>query len=661
MIKTTTLTINNMRKIILFWSLIIISAPLFPEVLTVTNTNDSGLGSLRRIIEISNDGDSIIFDKFLAGKTIELQSTIEIENSISIEGKNAQEITLIGKDKITLFLIKKSGAKLYNLSFSNGKEVISFSGKELSFYISKCTFKNNNKVLYPRSSVFSLTILDCTFKDNQEEVLYSSTPGNASERYSNSIVNISNCIFENNEKEVIYSETYGSAYYSLVVDKSTFRDNKESCILLSSSSNSNISSLKVTDCIFENNRAKQGAAICIPDRGTYSVQPLIIISNSIFENNNSMSENGGAIYVSSSTPFLSAPSLNITNSIFTNNQSKKNGGAFFCNRYIATIRESVFDNNKSVNNGGAIDSDRLTILNCKLENNNAKNNGGAINSIGNNSTSYSISVRNCTFSNNSANKSGGAMYIKDGYIVNNTFNNNQSIMDGGALFSSTSTLPSLVQNCSFGYNSGLNGGAIYGLSDIVGNVFSNNKILPDDILNDVKNGISKGYNIYTSNQNTVFSESTDFRYTGSEPLLIPIGDYGGNTPTMPINTTISDWESIIRRLPIDEDSRETDQRGYSLSSTKLRCAGSVEIQEGEHFTGINKTISNPISIYPNPTSDIVYFTLTESKIIRLYDSLGKLLIEKNYNSGDNSLDLRGYSKGVYFLSIGQNTSKILRK
>jgi len=125
-----------MKKIICF---IIVSMFLTwnvsADILTVTNTADSGTGSLRRIIEIANNGDSIIFDKSLAGDTIELQSDIPNFNSISISGKNAS---------VVIYGAKISGGKIIdNLTFDNSGIQSPDDYSLIPMLISDCTFKNS--------------------------------------------------------------------------------------------------------------------------------------------------------------------------------------------------------------------------------------------------------------------------------------------------------------------------------------------------------------------------------------------------------------------------------------------------------------------------------------------------------------------------------------
>jgi Tol biopolymer transport system component len=72
--------------------------------LVVTNANDSGAGSLRAELGLAADGDTITFDPALAGKTIDLNSTLTIADGVTLDGTGAN-ITISGQGEVTDFKV----------------------------------------------------------------------------------------------------------------------------------------------------------------------------------------------------------------------------------------------------------------------------------------------------------------------------------------------------------------------------------------------------------------------------------------------------------------------------------------------------------------------------------------------------------------------------
>ena len=97
-------------------------------MITVTNTNDNGLGSLRNAIETAQPGDIIQFDASLAGQTITLTSgQLEIDKSLTIDGQNAPDLIISGNQTNRVFDIQidanfqSPAVSLKNLIIADGK------------------------------------------------------------------------------------------------------------------------------------------------------------------------------------------------------------------------------------------------------------------------------------------------------------------------------------------------------------------------------------------------------------------------------------------------------------------------------------------------------------------------------------------------------------
>lgn len=94
-------------------------------VITVTNTNDSGLGSLRQALVDSQDGDTIDFDPALKGQTISLTSAeLVINKSITISGLGPNLLAVSRAQNAPAFrvfdLIPGRSVTIQGLTISNG-------------------------------------------------------------------------------------------------------------------------------------------------------------------------------------------------------------------------------------------------------------------------------------------------------------------------------------------------------------------------------------------------------------------------------------------------------------------------------------------------------------------------------------------------------------
>ncbi|MEL6534414.1 MAG: choice-of-anchor Q domain-containing protein [Bacteroidota bacterium] len=152
----------------------------------VTNTNDSGPGSLRGEIGQASNGDVITFAPALAGQTIVLQAPIQTAKNLTIEGPHnaadpmdaSQRITLQGSG--THRLMKTSGVmNLRHLNFTQGFHEESGGAlfNEGIMHVEFCDFVANRVVatatpegfggaVYTHGSNQWLDLTSCRFRDN---------------------------------------------------------------------------------------------------------------------------------------------------------------------------------------------------------------------------------------------------------------------------------------------------------------------------------------------------------------------------------------------------------------------------------------------------------------------------------------------------------------
>lgn len=88
--------------------------------ITVTNTNDSGAGSLRQAVIDVNAGGTIMFDSDIDGNTITLNSEIAIDKNITIQGNGDENTIISGNDETQIFVITDADVTIEDLTLTEG-------------------------------------------------------------------------------------------------------------------------------------------------------------------------------------------------------------------------------------------------------------------------------------------------------------------------------------------------------------------------------------------------------------------------------------------------------------------------------------------------------------------------------------------------------------
>jgi uncharacterized delta-60 repeat protein len=268
-----------------------------PTIITVTNTNDSGPGSLRQALADANDNATI---DFAVTGTIGLTSgELLVDQSITISGPGAENLTIDGNAKSRVFHIAPSETvTISGLTITNGYTT-GFGGG----------FHNDHA---------ALTLNSCTIT------------GNAS---------------SSNKGGGIYNDAEypdSALYATLEVNNSSITDNSGGGIY-NSAEGGGVATLDITDSILSNNSSgnaiySHGFSCQFCGHGTATVQ----ITNSSIKDNP-----GGAIYSDTGQP---GTTVSITNSTVSGNA----GAAVYNSALSATV---ISNSTISRNSGGGIYSD----------------------------------------------------------------------------------------------------------------------------------------------------------------------------------------------------------------------------------------------------------------------------------------------------------------
>ena len=78
-----------------------VAIPAHAATITVTNTNDSGLGSLRQALHDANDGDTITFA--VTGTIALTSGGLPVNKSLTISGPGKDQLSIDGNQALLVF------------------------------------------------------------------------------------------------------------------------------------------------------------------------------------------------------------------------------------------------------------------------------------------------------------------------------------------------------------------------------------------------------------------------------------------------------------------------------------------------------------------------------------------------------------------------------
>ncbi|MEO1634769.1 MAG: CHAT domain-containing protein [Cyanobacteria bacterium J06631_9] len=347
--------------------------------------------------------------------------------------------------------------------------------------------------------------------------------------------------------------------------------------------------------LFDNTATLSGGAI---STGRGILGSLFSIENSTFTDNTALNNHGGAL------SNLRAP-VSISDSLFLRNRTQGPnllGGAIFTNGDL-TVSRTRFEESRTDGNGGAIyfdDGAAGLISNATLDNNRSlSGQGGALYFTG----AGTSQIVETTLSNNQSALEGGGIYIEDPYaleITRSVLNGNVAGDDGGAIFHNSiganalritaSTLSnnrtntpaaaggavslaantsSIFQGVTIADNQAniegggikINGAAVLSLANSI--VAGNTAVSNNDIDGNITSG---GHNLVQSRGTSGGYIASDLP-DGTDPLLLPLADNGGETFTRAFLATSPALNQI--------NNTTTDQRGAPASG--LRDIGAYEL------------------------------------------------------------------------------------
>ncbi|MCY2941585.1 MAG: right-handed parallel beta-helix repeat-containing protein [Planctomycetota bacterium] len=376
--------------------------PSFVTPYRVTNTSDSGPGSLRQAIDDANataDDDVIEFN-IASGTnpyTIILNSALpnildaSSSGTLTITGLGAPSLTISGSDPTN----PNNSTRNFNIFSIDSDGDLSISGVTVSG--AQTTGKGG-----AFNNAGTLKVSNSTISGNK-----AGDSGGAIYNDMGGTLTVTNSIISGNKS----GDSGGGIYNSgtLTVTNSTLSGNTST--YGGGIYNDFGGTLTVTNSTFSNNLAATGGGI--QNNSSLSINDSTISGNTV--------NRGGGIY----NDF--GGTLKVNNTIISGNTAKYGGGIY--TRGILTVTNSTLSGNTANRGGGIRNNDTLTVIGSTISGNTAKYGGGIYNSD-------ILTVTGSTISGNTAKYGGGIFIDMDGTltVTNSTISGNtpDNIMDEGA-------------------------------------------------------------------------------------------------------------------------------------------------------------------------------------------------------------------------------------
>ncbi|WP_341531801.1 choice-of-anchor Q domain-containing protein (plasmid) [Nostoc sp. UHCC 0302] len=529
-------------------------------IFSVSNTNDSGTGSLRQAINDANalSGFDVInfaglFAQDLAHTITLGSSSLQITDNLAIDAPDASKLTVSGNNSSRVFEIT-SGANvdIIGLRIANGYSasdglgagilnrgtlnlVNSIIGDNLTYYeggiynLGTLSVSNSsiiNNFSFTGSGIYnagSLIVNNSFFTANEGSGIYNSgnaivnnstindnTAGQGGGIYNSGNAIVNNSTINDNtagQGGGIYNDGTLSISFSTISNNSTDEYGDAGGIY-------NTGKLIVTDSIINSNR---GGVYRYSGTGGIYNSGNAVVSNSTISNNRA--EIGGGIY--------NDGTFTLNNTTIDGNLTEVAAGIF--NTSILTVNNSTISNNGSYSSGtqtgGGIYNSRqsatLTINNSTIRNNSAFNGGGIYNDV-----SATLTINNSTINNNLASYGSGISNDGIATVINSTISSNEAADYGGGIYNQG--ILAVVNSTILKNSSNLGGGGgIYntqeGTATIKNSIIAGNFDNPSNVSANATSSDVAG-SFITNRFNLIGNLSGSTGFNSSEQLNVPLTD-----------------------------------------------------------------------------------------------------------------------------------------
>jgi fibronectin-binding autotransporter adhesin len=246
--------------------------------ITVTNTTDSGAGSLRDAIATANNGDSIVFGAGVSGFITLTSGHLAVNSDVTISGPGASVLTIDGHQAGRIFFITSGRAvTISGLTMANGNVTGAPAGQ------------NEGGAIYNDRA--TLTLNNCVISGNAAQF-------GAGIRNNGGTLRVNNCTLSGNLAVVggggIYSTGDNSTGASLTLNSSTISGNSAPFFGggIYNKGDGGPAVIQMANCTVSGNTAQLGGGV---DTTSNAGSAALGVNSCTFSGNSASGGNGGAI------------------------------------------------------------------------------------------------------------------------------------------------------------------------------------------------------------------------------------------------------------------------------------------------------------------------------------------------------------------------------
>src|SRR6476646_4014653 len=345
------------------------------NIITVTNTHDSGSGSLRQALRIANDGDTITFA--VTGTIALTSGGLPVNKSLTISGPGKDQLSIDGNQALLVFgVFPDKTATISDLTIRNGQTGIWNEHGTLT--VSNCAVSGNSEVGLGNDGM--LTVSNCVVSGNSGGGIFS--------RYGPGVLTVIYCEVSENSYGIYIDHGEASVSNCIVSDNIAFGG--------ISIDNRNGPAVPV-----ERGNARDGRRAYANHPAGF---PMLTVANCVIsDNSGSGVDNRSAL-------------VTIINTTISGNSAGEGGGIYTDGGKLPgnlMVINSTISGNFALSGGGGIASgfSGLTIVNSTISGNTVGDPddgyGGGIVASGGGIVPPTLTITNSTVSGNSAATCGG--------------------------------------------------------------------------------------------------------------------------------------------------------------------------------------------------------------------------------------------------------------